>query len=67
MTAKQRFNIGDLVRPVTSTRRRNQHLVRLGVIVDVALHNERNYSYTVHWTASEVVSVGWADHTLEPL
>lgn len=66
MLAKQRFNIGDLVRPVTSTRRRKP-FVRLGVIVDVALHNERNYSYTVHWTASEVVSVGWADHTLEPL
>ena len=66
MSSLPRFNIGDLVRPVTSTRRRKP-FVRLGVIVDVALHNERNYSYTVHWTASEVVSVGWADHTLEPL
>jgi hypothetical protein len=66
MSNLPRFNIGDLVRPVTSTRRRKP-FVRLGVIVDVALHNERNYSYTVHWTASEVVSVGWADHTLEPL
>jgi len=66
MLAKQRFNIGDLVRPVTATRRRKP-FVRLGVIVDVALHNGRNYSYTVHWTASEVVSVGWADHTLERL
>ena len=66
MSNTSRFNIGDLVRPVTSTRRRKP-FVRLGVIVDVALHNERNYSYTVHWTASEVVSVGWADHTLEPL
>ena len=66
MSNTSRFSIGDLVRPVTSVKRRKAG-VRIGVIVDVTLHNGRNYSYTVHWTASEVVSVGWADHTLEPL
>ena len=69
-----RFSVGDLVRPTSTVRRRRKAPVRIGVIVDVTHVDEGwskfssdYYSYTVHWTASEVVSVGWVDHTLEPL
>ncbi len=65
-----RFSVGDLVRPYNAVRRRKAP-IRIGVVVDVARHTwslkEDSYSYTIHWTASDVVSVGWADHTLEPL
>ena len=73
MSNTSRFSIGDLVRPVTSVKRRKAG-VRIGVIVDVthvdegwSKHNADYYTYAVHFMASDVVSVGWVDHTLERL
>jgi hypothetical protein len=66
-----RFNIGDLVRPRTTRRRKAG--IRIGVIVDVthvgglSKYEADYYAYAVHFMASDVVSVGWADHSLEPL
>jgi hypothetical protein len=68
-----RFSVGDLVRPVNKVRRRKASPRILGVVVDVthiegfSKYGADYYSYAVHFMASDVVSVGWAEHSLEPL
>ena len=59
-----RFNIGDMVRPVSLIKRRKP-VERVGIVVDFDVDKEDDsVDYTIFWVQSEITIVGWREFRL---